>query len=500
LDTNETTPPPALHQFAHDQREWRVRWWGVLTICLLLLIPCVWHQRIEAGDLGSHVYNAWLAQQIERGKAPGLYLAQRWNNVLFDIALLRVGTILGWAAAEKIVVGASVLIFFWGAFAFAGAVAKRPPWELAPAFAMLAYGWTFQAGFFNYYISLGLAFLGIALFWPGKSWKRVAGIALLPLVWLAHPLGIVWFAAALGYILVREKIPGWYRLLLPVAAVLALAIVHWLIVRHFPNDVNWPEAPFYLLNGADQLALYGKQYAFLAAAVFFFCLGVFIYAAARRLKKDAWRVASLPLEMYIVAICAAGLLPQDLMISLYPGPMGLLVSRMTTVSAVLGLGVLACVRLGKWVFGILVAFAIIFFAFLYQDTAALNRLEANARALVSKLPPGQRVLATIEAPEDSSLPFINHTVDRACVERCYSYGNYEPASQQFRVRVREGSPIATADADESEQMASGEYKVRPDDLPIFEIFQCDPNNPYKLCLRALAAGELNGRPASSLPH
>ena len=492
-------PSPAPHQFVGDQRDWRGRWWGVLAICVLLLVPCFWHPHIEAGDLASHVYNAWLAQQIERGKAPGLYLVRQWHNVLFDVALTHVGTLLGWPAAEKIVVGASVLIFFWGAFAFLSAVAKRRPFELAPALAILAYGWTFEAGFLNYYISLGLAFLSLALLWRGKSWKRAAGAALLPVMWLAHPLGLIWLVAALGYILIREKISGWYRLSLPVACVLALGIVHWQIVRRFPNDVDWPEAPFYLFNGADQMVLFGKRYAFLAAAVFFFSLGVFVYAALRRLKKEDWRVVSLPLEMYIVALCAAALLPQDLTTNFSPVPMGLLVSRMTAVSAVLGLCVLACLRAGKWAFEVLAVFAIVFFAFLYQDTATLNRLEANARELVSKLPPEQRVLAVIDAPQDSRLPFINHTVDRACIDRCYSYGNYEPASEAFRVRVYEGSPVATADADDAERMASGEYKVRQEDLPIFEIFQCNPSDPYTLCIRQLAAGKLNARPAHPPP-
>src|SRR5262249_52154204 len=44
----------------------------ILAVSVLLLIPCFWHRRIEAGDLPSHVYNAWLAQLIGQGQAPGL--------------------------------------------------------------------------------------------------------------------------------------------------------------------------------------------------------------------------------------------------------------------------------------------------------------------------------------------------------------------------------------------------------------------------------------------
>ena len=97
-------------------------WLQVVAISAGLLIPCFWHQRIEAGDLGSHVYNAWLAHLIERGQAPGLHLARQWNNVLFDILLLKLGNLFGLAAAQKILVPLCVLIFFWGAFALLAAV------------------------------------------------------------------------------------------------------------------------------------------------------------------------------------------------------------------------------------------------------------------------------------------------------------------------------------------------------------------------------------------
>src|SRR6202795_4306794 len=116
-------------------------WLQASAISVGLLIPCFWHRRIEAGDLGSHVYNAWLAQLIKRGQAPGLYLARQWNNVLFVFLLLKLGNAFGLAAAQKIVVPLCVLLFFWGAFALIAAVSRRPPWFLLPCLVMLAYGW-----------------------------------------------------------------------------------------------------------------------------------------------------------------------------------------------------------------------------------------------------------------------------------------------------------------------------------------------------------------------
>jgi len=137
--------------------------------------------------------------------------------------------------------------------------------------------------------------------------------------------------------------------------------------------------------------------------------------------------------------------------------------------------------------------AVVFFAFLYQDTGWVNRLEANAEKLVADLPPGTRVLVTIRAPAESRITFISHAVERACIGRCFSYSNYEPSSGEFRVRVQKGSPVVTSSTDDAEDMASGEYEVDDTDLPIKQIYQCDEKDLTRLCIRDLEAGETNGR-------
>ena len=80
---------------------------------LALLIPCFWQRRLQAGDLSSHLYNAWLAQLIERGQAPGLRLAFQSTNVLFDILLKGLLGVVGAATAQRIAValcGSGVLV------------------------------------------------------------------------------------------------------------------------------------------------------------------------------------------------------------------------------------------------------------------------------------------------------------------------------------------------------------------------------------------------------
>src|SRR5947209_11389334 len=177
----------------------------VLFLSVVLVIPCLWHRRIESGDLASHAYNAWLAQLIEKGQAPGLYIAKQWKNVLFDVALLRVANLVGLTAAQKIVVSACVLIFFWGVFAFVAAVTERAPWFFTPCIAMLAYGYSFSMGFMNYYLSLGLACFGLAILWRARGMDWVGGGMSALLTILAHPIGFLWLVGTLAYIKLRAK-------------------------------------------------------------------------------------------------------------------------------------------------------------------------------------------------------------------------------------------------------------------------------------------------------
>ena len=98
------------------------------------------------------------------------------------------------------------------------------------------------------------------------------------------------------------------------------------------------------------------------------------------------------------------------------------------------------------------------------------------------------------------MEFIVHIVDRACIRRCFSYANYEPSSGQFRIRVRQGSPVVTASSDDSEDMQGGAYEVQEEDPPLKLVYQCDQHDLTKLCLRALAEGEKTGQFSARPPQ
>lgn len=466
----------------------------VAAISLAMIVPCVWHRHIEAGDLGSHVYNAWLAQLIENGQAPAMYIARQWDNVLVDWSILHFANLFGFAAAEKMVVSACVLVFFWGVFAFVSAMSRRPPWLLTPCIAALAYGYSFNMGFLNYYVSLGLAAGSLALLWKGTRMQRILGVLIVPFVILAHPLGFVWLVGVGLYIFLWTNLPKWWNWLALVAALVGLVATRWYLAHRVKFPVDWTDTPIYVLNGADQLMLYRERYVWLAWGAVIFGAISFAFGLRSSWGDNTFpKRLVLPAQLYVVAFCATALLPNDLRPSLYEGWIGLLVFRLTTVSAIFGLSVLACCKLKKWQLAGFSVITVIFLGFLYQDTRAINAMESNAEELFASLPYGTRVIPTIVAPEDSRIEFIAHAVDRACIGHCFTYSNYEPSSGQFRVRAGKGSPIATDSADDASDMESGAYEVQDTDPPLVQIYQCDADDWKRLCLHRLAAGETTGQ-------
>jgi hypothetical protein len=473
-------------------------WLRLLIISAAVLTPCFWQRRIQAGDLGSHLYNAWLAQLIARGEVPGLYIARQWNNVLFDLLLLHLGNIAGLHAAEKIAVCAAVLIFFWGAFALICALSRQIPWRVLPAVAVFAYGWTFQMGFFNYYLSLGLAFAALALLIRGRGWQRALAALPVPLIWMAHPLGMALLAAVGAYLLIAETLPAQRQLYCAAAAAILLVGLRLYLAGHYTVLYSGSR---YMFNGTDQLFLYNSRYRLLANALLLFvaaCLLVDLLLRRRAAHSSSQPSNyALPLQLYALALLAAFLLPSIIFVPGLAGPVSMLTERLTSVSAVLACALVATTRPQKWHLLGFSALALAFFVFLYQSDATFNYMEDQAEQFERVLPPGQRVIATIW-PLLGSRVLNDHFVDRACIGYCFAYGNYEAPSQQFRVRAQPGNPYVVSDYDVSDAMQSGIYIVQPQDLPLYQIYQCDLNRT-KLCMRDLTAGEANGRFGFHMP-
>lgn len=474
------------------QRFARVHWLRILVISAAVLVPCFWHHEIEADDLGSHLYNAWLVELIHRGQLPGVWVVHPWTNVLFDYMLSGFGALFGLHAAEKISVELAVLVFFWGAFALIAAATRRAPWMIAPWIALVAYGWTFEMGFFNYYLSLGLALFGLAIFWRGRGLERLVLMPIVLLAFVANPLGVIWLAGACIYVWAVDAAPSKFQILWFSLAAAGLFAVPKILGAFYQLDPA--TKPFYFFNGADQLVLFGPRYAIVEwGLIAFAVIAIGSDLLARHRQAGTWAQYAVSVQFYALAILSVWLLPGGVQVSSTTTTASLLTERFTTISAVLLCCLLGAMRPRTWHLAATCAIAAVFFAFLWQDTGRINRMESQIARLVSKLPPGQRVMGSILS-NDTTRVLKQHILDRACIGHCFSYGNYEPGSQDFRVRARPGNAYVLADFDQAAATEDGDYTVQPRDLPLYQVYECSDDG-QTLCIAPLHAGEKNNAPA-----
>jgi hypothetical protein len=60
------SPPGSDSNVKLAAPNWFRRWLVYVPVSLGLLLPCYWQPRIQAGDLSSHIYNAWLTELFAR--------------------------------------------------------------------------------------------------------------------------------------------------------------------------------------------------------------------------------------------------------------------------------------------------------------------------------------------------------------------------------------------------------------------------------------------------
>jgi hypothetical protein len=307
----------------------------------------------------------------------------------------------------------------------------------------------------------------------------------------AHPIGFLWFFGTAAYRFLWLRLPERAKPILPVVGFLLLLAVR-LYIKHRQFEVEWRENPFWQFNGSDQFHVFGPRYHWFVYATLLFVLAATALAFFRSPKLQFWRDRRLLLELYFLCFSATALLPENLHIDPSGGWIGVLVTRLTLVSAIVALCWLASLPSNSWhvlYTGVCAAF---FFTFLYQDTGLLNRIENNTRLITEQLPFGTRTISGVYAPGDYRTTYL-HIPDRACIGHCFLISNYEPATRQFRVRVQEGSPVVSASVDDTEDMQSGTYDVQDEDLPLKQIYQCSAYDLTKICVRDLASDEKNGR-------
>jgi hypothetical protein len=460
-------------------------------VSLLLLLPCVWQPRIQAGDLSSHLYNAWLAQLVEQGQASGITVVPQFHNVLFDCLLLYTWRAAGPRCAEVVPVALSVLVLFWGAFAWIRRVNSVPPWRWVPCLAMLAYGWVFRTGFFNFHLSLGLCLGALALAWDRKPARLAAAGALLLLAITAHALPVAWAAGLFAYDRIFDALAPGRRWMLLLAGFAALASAGAALTWRF--DTQWGLQQLRSLTGADQLFISGPASILLMVLLAAFCFVLLnrqvVAARGQMIRSD------VRLHFFLLSAASIVLLPNGVLLPGYAHALLYIADRMSLCVALSACLLLARAPFTRAGHAVLASIACLFFAVSYVDEREANRIEDAMTSALASLPPGQRVLSALPASPDR-IELSAHAIDRACIGRCFSYANYEPCSRAFRVRTLGPNRVAAATYADAWAMQSGTYVIRPADTPIFGLFpRPGPDPAFEL--RPLRAGQsLATSPAS----
>ena len=458
----------------------------ILGLSAALLIPCVWQEHIQAGDLSSHLYNAWLAGQIHSGAVKELSIVPLSTNVLTDWIFEWLVYSYGAVAAERLVSAASVLIFFWGAFYAVEVTTGRRPWLFTPLLAMLTYGLVFHFGFLNFYLSVGLCLWILALCWNFSSKKALAAALLAILAWMAHALPVVWIVSVLAYVYTVRRVSMPWRIVAPLGGVGVLVAVQSFIMSHYPY--RWSIQQTLSLSGiagitgADQFWLYDLKYLILSGAVFIVLMILLLE------RMDLGGMLGDPIaQIWSLHVVALVLMPSAIQLPQYQHVLAYIPPRISLLTGIVFIMMVGRARYGRGITRFTALFAGVFFTCLYLDGVAFNRVENEVTALVAKLPPGQRVVAGI-SDSGARLNALLHVVDRACIGRCFSYGNYEPATGQFRIRVAGPNRVIASTMGVVQELEEGQHIATAAEEPLYSVcpFEQDPNHVY---LRSIHAGE-----------
>jgi hypothetical protein len=451
----------------------------------LLLLPVFWVERVQTIDLASRSYNAWLAQLIRQGELPGLTLEPLLVNAVFEYAF---DLLLGWLTfpmAERMSMGAMLLVFGVGAGLWLRQAAGRLRWELVPLLVVAAHGVVTQVGLLNFLLALGFGgAAGAALLAPPVArpspspppggWRggyplqrpgKVRWLA-LPAILLsvaAHPAGAAMMGAPSLYLLATRNLSGARQVWLFGLAVAGLLGGTAILTMAFETfRIPLPLASV----GASTLVPYRPTY--LLPAFLYLMVVAWMLAAASRARGIRTTFTSPQAQITFLCALACLILPSGIRFPIYTAHLTYLDQRIALVvmlATLAWLGTLPWPRVPR-LGSILVA--VLYFGILAGDHRAFSRTDHMLREAVLEAPQGSRLVLPHRA-HGYVLDPLRTALDRACIGHCFSYLNYEPASGQFRIRAAPGNPFVVADGDRIGRFQNLELEIREGDLPLYLV-------------------------------
>ncbi|MEQ1885391.1 MAG: hypothetical protein ABL967_10040 [Bryobacteraceae bacterium] len=459
---------------------------GIVGLALILLVPCFWHAHIQAGDLSSHIYNAWLANQVRDGSLPGIEVRYQWTNTLADWifpVLLRWG---GRTFAERGIAVFAVQLFFWGAFCFLSTTGGRRAWPFAPVLAMLAYGTVFQLGFLNFYLSTGFCLWMLTALWDVTRPRMMIAFLLAALALVAHVMPLLAVIFAIAYLHLHRRFAARWNFVIFGSGFASIAFIAGTLPLFFRTHWSWDHVLFEdgLLSalGAGQFWPYGSKYAIPAIASVI--LG-FVYFLRRFDHGQALRDPMV--HLWMLSIAAVAFLPGNIAVTGFTLPLEFIPVRLSLFVVLAGCAAFCPAGDVKGLNVAAAAVAAAYFTCLYLDASAWMRVEAEITALVSAVPPNSRVVAAVRDRQSRYQP-LTHVASAACMGHCYDYANYEALSGMFRLRAGGPNPALPGDITVVTDIEDRPHLVTESEAPLYSICPAE-NGAARFQLRKLSAGE-----------
>jgi hypothetical protein len=383
-----------------------------------------------------------------------------WTNVLFDLLLTSLMRIADPQLAQRLAACLSLLIFFWGAFSFIAALSRQVPWPICPLLAMFSYGVVFQQGFFNYYLGLGFAFLGLAVCLRTTAHGYLRSLPLWALAAASHLFSAALGLAILAFAQLAVRLPRTrrWRLLVAASAISALAAGALSCYLRLGYEGSGAEA-----FGLLQLWIYDHKYVFFVVAA-----GVTIFAPILHYVSLAIDpvecLGELPPILYFFCCLLVIFAPSNLVIPGMAQRFTVIAVRLSLPAAILLLAWLAVLAPGRIYQGITAVLSVAFFTTLYFDQGRFSDFEWRLTVAVRDLPRGTRLATRFQFP--TRVDVAEHMIDRACIGHCWSYLNFEPASAAFRVRVTDPGRTAISSTSHLQELRDGQAPLSPTESPL----------------------------------
>jgi hypothetical protein len=300
--------------------------------------------------------------------------------VLFDLMVASLFRVGGAEFAQRVSVSIAVLIFMWGAFRFIAVVSGRRPWHMIASVAMLAYGWVFHMGFFNFYLSMGLCFWALSVAWNATPRRLALAAPLLAVAYVAHALPVVWAVGLCAYQVVASRLSARARAYVTAGWFLAMLVLNFAIGK--ATFTRWTPQQIKMATGADQVWVFDGKYYFVLVGLLVVWGLLFLDLVKLRGAREV--VTSIPFQFCAISAAAVFILPTTVHLPGFNHSLVYISERMS-----LGVGVCVCAVLAAGVPRrferyALIAVAVLFFGFLYRDERVLNAAEDRMESALAR--------------------------------------------------------------------------------------------------------------------